>query len=195
MHPAGADWPARKIPLYIDGFTVAELRARLFLSMDHSGSYLKVWRSEFEVRSAMDRTPLVRLDYRADMHTAPLAHWNFHAERGAFSQMLARAHAARPKQVPKPHDLSALHLPVGGERFRPCLEDLMQFLIVDCGIDAKDGWLEAVEFGRERWRRRQLGSAVRDAPREAARVLKDLGYAVTPPNGEPADKPDKLRAW
>lgn len=79
--------------------------------------------------------------------------------------------------------LSALHLPVGGARLRPCLEDFVQFAIDECGIDATDGYMAFLEGGRERWRRRQIATAVRDVPDEAARVLTSLGYTITPPFG------------
>lgn len=95
--------------------------------------------------------------------------------------MLARAHVKDPKLVSKPHDLSTIHLPVGGERFRPCLEDFLQLLIADCGVDAVPGWEGAIESGRETWRRRQLKSVVRDIPNDAVAVLRELGWTCDPP--------------
>lgn len=172
----------RRIPIFVAGEHLADLSVSLFLDMDRTGDYLKTFRSDIAVYSVLDRTPLVRLEYRADMRTDPIAHWQFHAERGAFSHLLARAHAHRPGRVGKPHNLSSLHLPVGGERFRPCLEDVLQFLVLDCGIDCLPGWEAAVTAGREVWRRRQLGAAVRDVPSEAARVLRELGWSVTEPD-------------
>ena len=32
---------------------------------------------------------------------------------------------------------SDLHIPLGGPRYRPCLEDLLEFLIVEFGLDKK----------------------------------------------------------
>jgi hypothetical protein len=66
-----------------------------------------------------------------------------------------------------PHDISALHIPVGGSRFRPCLEDVIQFLIEECLFDSLPRWREAVEEGRASWRRIQARAVVRDFPREA----------------------------
>ena len=95
-----------------------------------------------------------------------------------------------------PHDLSSLHLPVGGERFRPCLEDLLQFVVDECGVDHHQGWRTHLEEGRLLWRRRQLASAVRDIPDEAARVLRDLGWTVSAPSdpGETLVR-DRLFVW
>jgi hypothetical protein len=91
--------------------------------------------------------------------------------------------------------LSSLHIPVGGERYRPCLEDLLHFLVQECGVDRRDDWLAVVERGREKWRRRQLASAVRDAPAYAATVLEELGWAVQPPEKEPEENVKALRRW
>lgn len=78
-----------------------------------------------------------------------------------------------------PGDLSKVHLPVGGERFRPALEDLIEMLIRDCGIDGAPGWEGAVEKGRMRWRIRQLRASVRDQQAEAVDVLRTLGWKVS----------------
>jgi hypothetical protein len=176
---------------------LADFAMTIYLDMDRSGTYLKAVGSALMLMlsSTLDRTPLLRLEYRADMHSDPIAHWQFHAERGAFSHLLTRAHAHRPGRVGKPHDLSSVHLPVGGERFRPCLEDFLQLLVVDCGVDSQEGWETAIKDGRESWRRRQLGSAVRDVPSEAVRVLTELGWSCSPPEGAVAENLVPLRAW
>lgn len=58
------------------------------------------------------------------------------------------------------------------------------------------GWQAAIVEGRERWRRKQIGSVVRDAPGEAVRVLEELGYEVRPPaSGARPDRNDRLRQW
>ena len=46
------------------------------------------------------------------------------------------------------------------------------------GIDTSRAWSKVVKEGRQRWRLIQLAAAVRDCPEEAARVLRDLNYAV-----------------
>jgi hypothetical protein len=91
--------------------------------------------------------------------------------------------------------MSSLHIPVGGARFRPCLEDFIQFLIAECQFDAKPGWQACVEAGRERWRRRQAAVVARDMPEEAARVLRELGYTVESPDPPPDDAQKALRNW
>lgn len=81
---------------------------------------------------------------------------------------------------------------MGGERFRPCLEDVLQFPVVDCGVDHQPGWEAAVAKGREARRRRQLGAVVRDVPSEAARVLRELGWTVQEPPPA-ARRPENLK--
>lgn len=166
------------VSLLVGGESLATLSLSMYLSLDRSGRHLKTVRSDLVVKSTLDRTPLIRLDYRADMTTAPMAHWQIHAERGSFSHLLARAHAQTPSRVDKPHDLSSLHVPVGGERFRPCLEDLLQFLVQECGVDSTEGWRDVVERGRRQWRHRQLAATIRDAQEETADVLRGLGWSV-----------------
>jgi hypothetical protein len=86
--------------------------------------------------------------------------------------------------------LSDLHLPLGGPRMRPCLEDLCTFLIAEFSVDAKRDHLAHLERKRAEWRRLQTGVCVRDAPDVAARVLQDLVYSVSSPphSGGRADR-------
>lgn len=63
--------------------------------------------------------------------------------------------------------MSDLHFPVGGSRFRPCLEDILDMLVRELGVDHQPGWRDALADGRERWRRMQTAAVVRDAPGEA----------------------------
>jgi hypothetical protein len=63
----------------------------------------------------LDRAPSIRPHYPADMTTAAVAHWQIHTERGV-SHLLGRAHAVDPSRVGEPHELSSLHIPVGGPR-------------------------------------------------------------------------------
>jgi len=68
------------------------------------------------------------------------------------------------------------HLPVGGRRFRPSLEDVVEFAIAELNVDAKDGYAQRIEEGRERWRCLQVKAAIRD-------VIRD----------DPATGPDELK--
>jgi hypothetical protein len=177
------------LPLYVHGDELAKLDLSVACQLDSVGRYLAVERSSFGLLAALDRTPVLRIDYRRDMHTAPAAHIQVHAHRGALSHLLSRA------GHPFPHDMSALHIPVGGARFRPCLEDFIQFLIAECRFDSLSRWEACVQAGRERWRRRQAAAVTRDMPEEAARVLRELGYKVESPEPPPEDVQKALYNW
>lgn len=177
------------LPLYVKGQHLASMKVSLACEMDSRGRWLAVEESTFNLLAVLDRTPVLRFHYYRVPRGKPSAHLHVHGHRGALSHLLSQAGHEHP------HDVSSLHIPVGGSRFRPCLEDLIQFLIAECRFDAKDGWQEHVEAGRERWRRRQVATVVRDVPDEAARVLRELGYEVRAPDPEPVPSVKALRTW
>jgi len=193
VHPVGAVASQRAVPLLIDGAQLARLSLIFRQELDHTGRFLKTSEAAFTVYSDLDRQPLFALDYKASMNQAPVSHWNLFSERGALTHLLSRAHALG--RVKHPHRLSSLHFPTGGERFRPSLEDLLQFLIHECGFDAQDGWKEALATSREQWRRLQLRTAVRDLQDDAARVLQENGWSVSPPEEQPAIWSKPYRTW
>lgn len=190
------DVDAVALPLAVGGKVLASLGLSYQLGLDRSGKHLKSVRTDFIIKSILDRTPLFRYEYRSDHHTAPSAHWQVHAERGALSHLLAHAWQRQPRKHAEPHLLSSLHLPVGGERNRPCLEDIIQFLIEECGVDCLPSWDEAVETGRLRWRQRQVKAVVRDSPADAAEQLGEMGYVIAPPlGGDPPGNDDVMKRW
>ena len=182
--------PTSPLRLTIDGDGLATMLPEFRCTWDSARTYLAVEKSTIKLTALVDRAPIFRFEYERDAHSKPAAHIQVHGHRGALSHLLSRARHETP------HSMEALHLPVGGSRFRPCLEDVLQFLIEDFGFDAKPGRRTAVAEGRERWRRYQLRAAVRDAPSDAADTLRLLGYTITdPPNGAPPDSITKLQAW
>lgn len=142
------------------------------------------------LKALLDRTPIVRFDFDRDARRKPSSHIQIHAHRGAMSHVLSQAGHREP------HALESLHFPTGGARFRPCLEDVIEFLATDCGFDTRQGWIDVVADRREWWRRLQTRAVVRDAPSEAVRCLEKLGYTIAPPSsGVPADSMKPLRTW
>lgn len=184
------------MPLTLSGERVATWRLSYQTSMDHTGQFLKTIKSAMVLTSVFEKTPLARLEYDSKMRTAPIAHWQFHGERGAFSHLLARAHSARKYVTDKPHALSSLHFPVGGERFRPGVEDFLEFLVRECGVDREDGWESAIQDGREIWRRFQMRTATRELQVEAAQILTAMNWTVSPPlDYQDDERPTALRQW
>lgn len=169
--------------------------------------YLAVFKSQVAVfpRDAVGTTPLVRYEYEKDMREGlPAAHLQVHGTHKALTETLKKAGRGsakgrrRAKNVAAGHvpELHELHFPLGGHRFRPCLEDILAVLMTEYGVTpagVKAEVLEVLADGREAWRRNQLGASVRDAPDVAVRVLTELGYDVTLRPGEKAPIGNRAR--
>lgn len=143
------------------------------LALDAEGTYITTTSSRLELHLTADlEQPIVRYDYNRDPVLAkndlpyPPAHVHVHGEHGPVDQ-LAEAAAVHRK-------LSDFHWPVGGKRFRPSLEDLVEFLIVEDLADKHDGWQEAIDEHRERWYELQLKAAVRRSPDVARAALREI---------------------
>ncbi|MGW2844272.1 hypothetical protein [Streptomyces sp. NPDC001274] len=128
--------------------------------------------------------PLLRYEYLRSSKEPPGAHLQVHAHRDEMAYLLRLAERGRPKQGMRKNKLprlSEMHLPVGGHRMRPSLEDVLLFLQREFAFDTVDGWKTVIEDHLMNWRVMQLKAAVRDAPDTAARVLRALGYSVIEP--------------
>ena len=194
--------PRTGIPLTVDGLTILRLRGLLRCAWDGTGEHLAVRRSSFSVVTESTAEPLFRYDYDAGSDgKVPAAHLNVHGHRDelVFAMMAAghrlrgraRTAAVRRGRVPR---VSTLHFPLGGHRFRPAFEDVLEMLVREFGLDTRDGWQDAIRAGRERWRGTQLRAAVRDDPGSAAAELGRLGYQVAAPASVPAGRADRLVA-
>lgn len=182
--------PRGLITLVRNAEPVALLRVVYWCVANSDRQFLAIHRSDFEFRSMRDRSPVFRLDYLRDAHRVPTAHWNIHAERGTVSHLLGQTNPDHSGQF------SEIHFPVGGARLRPCLEDFLHLVITEFRIDTHQNAMTVLGDGRERWRRRQVATLVRDAPDEAVRVLTELGYSVTDPaDGAVLPRPESLRRW
>lgn len=196
--------PASGIVLTVGGSHLVTLTAIYWFDWDRAGKFLAVHESSFKVYADPDtrREPLFRYEFtRSGADDIPHAHIHMHGHRDALAYVMTMAgrRTARGKrraQATAHSDWPAmadLHLPVGGDRFRPALEDVLQLLIEELGVDCQDGWRKALADGRQRWRELQTASVVRDSPDIAASVLRRLGYAITPPDaGHPPGQPQRL---
>ncbi|MPZ67289.1 MAG: hypothetical protein GEU83_17890 [Pseudonocardiaceae bacterium] len=179
------------VPLTVSGENLARLKIDIRCCLDSHDEFLAVEKSTYQLIATVDREPIFRFEYERAATSKPRAHTQIHAHRGALSHLLSRARHRTP------HSMESLHVPVGGDRFRPCLEDVIEFLVVECRFDSRERWRAAVEAGRERWRRIQTRTAVRDSPSEAATALRSLGYTVTSPGNtsDPQDDLARIRRW
>lgn len=197
--------PATGIPLSVDGLQILTLKVEYHCSLDGLGKWLAVDEAHVKVYAGSQaaKEPLFRYHYlRHGADDLPAAHVHIHAHRDALSHVLGRTGIrtargkarARADAIPRMADL---HFPVGGHRFRPCFEDVLEMLVTELGVDHPDGAIEALRQGRETWRRSQVRTVVRDAPEEAIVSLVDLGYNVTLDDGKPAPdgNADRLREF
>lgn len=152
---------------------VGMLQLDYALGAERSGNYLAVHFSTFQLRDSRGKKPIVRVEYVRDAHRVPCSHIHVHAESGLFTQLLVATGHDSPAAV------QSVHIPTGGDRFRPCVEDFIEFLISECRIAGREGWRDEVVQGREAWCEMQTAAAVRDRPEVAIGELERLGLTVT----------------
>lgn len=139
------------------------------LAADRDRRYLMVMSSFMGlfVDRELER-PLLHYDYERDKGDGyPEAHLQVCADSAAWDELCAQTRGDR-------RPFERLHLPVGGRRFRPTLEDLVDFLITEQIADARQGAQQAIEEGRQRFAKQQLAAAVRNDPDTAVAVLRRL---------------------
>ncbi len=193
--------PEQGIVLNVDGQPLLRLTAQFFCTWDGLQSFLAIHESKIAVYASSPSAsePLFRYEYlRPAPSDMPAAHIQFHAHRNEFAHVLSRTGSSqrRAKRRTKSNripQISEIHFPVGGHRFRPCLEDVLEMLIHEFGVDCPSTAVESLAQGREAWRRTQVRSAVRDAPDEAVRALREMGYAIAEPAVATASRQDRLR--
>ncbi|WP_409469100.1 hypothetical protein [Streptomyces sp. HC307] len=184
VSPISADEKVLRIPISVNGEPVLSLMARYYCCWDGSSTFLATDQADIHVHYAGISDPLIRFEYVRSSKEPPGAHIQVHAHRDEMAYLLRLADAGRPRQgyrrrkLPR---LSEMHLPVGGHRMRPALEDVLLFLKREFAVDTAEKWRTVIDEHLRNWREIQLMSAVRDAPEAAAEVLRALGYAVQPP--------------
>jgi hypothetical protein len=195
--------PASGIPLSVGGDSILTLKVDYHCCLDGVERWLAVDEALVKVYAGprAEREPLLRYHYRREgADDVAAAHLHVHAHRDAFSHVLGKAGAKtkRGKRRSQSDGIPAiadLHFPLGGHRFRPCLEDVLEFLVIEFGVDHPEGALAALQEGRIEWRRRQTRTVVRDDPDDAVAALRSLGYEVNPPPGsESKVRRDRLAA-
>lgn len=170
------DGGAILFPLEIAGQPVACLRVEYECVWDVQQKYLAIEESRFALLGRVIAEPILRFEYvRDETRPGRAAHVHAHGECTQLGPLLAAA------GVVTKANLQRLHLPVGGKRFRPCLEDVIEFLVDDLKVDAKPGWQGHVAAGRARWNALQLAAAMRKYENESVDVLRRFGYTVIPP--------------
>lgn len=143
------------------------------LELDPEKVHIATVSSRVELHLTDDlRNPIVRYDYNREPVFArnglpyPAAHLHVHGAESAVNQLADAMGVDRR--------LPDFHWPTGGRRFRPTLEDLIEFMIVEELAAPLEGWRAVIGEHRQRWFDLQLGAAVRRNPEIARQALADL---------------------
>ncbi|MEH1129590.1 hypothetical protein [Micromonospora sp. CPCC 206061] len=166
--------PAQDVRMRTVGTCPCWLRIAGHLFLD-SDAYLTVAKSAYVVSAGNPATELFHYDYERDKADYPDAHMQVLAGSAAWDELLIASGK-------KEGSLSKLHLPVGGKRYRPALEDILESLIAEEILDPKPGWERILEETRAEFRRRQLRAAIRRDPDTAVAALRNRGYTVIEPD-------------
>lgn len=157
------------------------LRVKYTVQMARSRKHLRVVTSTIGLwvdvtGGRRKHRPLVRVEYDRYPRAAdrPAAHVHLHANSPEMAWVYGSSGRAAP-------DLHALHFPVGGQQFRPTLEDFLLFLNHEkLYTDFKPGWKRAVLRSLRRWETLQAAATVEKYPETAVGVLEKLGYTIAP---------------
>ncbi len=144
---------------------------------ERDGRFLTVAASTYGLGTAETKSD-IRYDYvRNPSNEYPEAHLHIHGCSEALAGLVESGWADRRS--------SRLHLPVGGRRFRPCLEDIIEFCIVEQLVEPqRENWNDVLDVHRDEFYRKQLESAVRRDPQAAASALRLMGFRVSEPYDE-----------
>ena len=158
------------------------LRVRYLVELARGSGHLRVVTSAIGLwvdvtQGRRKHRPLMRVEYDRCPRAAdrPAAHVHLHAN----SPEMAWVYGSSGRPAP---DLHALHFPVGGQQFRPTLEDFLLFLNREkLYTDFKPNWRRALLRSLRSWEDLQAASTVKKYPEIAVGVLEKLGYAVSLP--------------
>lgn len=139
------------------------------LGLDDADRYLTVVSSYVGIYASDDPDSLLcHMDYeRNKPHGYPEAHLQVEGKSPALtSWRLADGERGR--------ELRDLHFPVGGRRYRPALEDMIEFLIAERLAKPRPGWKPVLDRSRDDFRRRQLRAAIRRDMETATQAVKEF---------------------
>lgn len=150
--------PQRAVPMCLgDEATTAFLHIAYTLALDDQGAYLTVVDSVLAMCTSEDPDSSVfHYDYirtPPEHYPYPPSHVQVKIENPAWNTI--------SEDGARNADFGRLHLPLGPRRFRPTIEDLVEFVIIEKVARAHDGWQEALAEGREDFAKRQLRAAIR----------------------------------
>ena len=162
------------------------------LCANSTGRHIAVEASSFslEYQANSRPVPVVRFEYDRNANSKPVSHFHFHSDSVPLGLMLARAGK---------HEDSAqqqnLHFPMGGHRYRVCLEDIIELVIREFNAESLAGWEARVKEGRRDYRKRQAETIISENTRLASEILEEIGFRVSPPAGYEYPPADDSCEW
>lgn len=194
------------LTMTVGGRELLSCEVEYLCRFDHAGEFLAIHTSTVKVHgsSRPKGEPLFRYEYVYEQAPhLPSAHLHVHAHRDQFTHVMTlAAEGGAPHRQPSKADslkvarMSTVHFPLGGHRFRPSLEDVLQMIHTEFGVDVGPGWENRLDAARLAFRRKQTRAAVRDCPSQAAEVLSSLGYRIQePPSGPAEERANRLLAF
>lgn len=146
-----------------------------------SGEYFAVEESHIRVKIGYGQKtrPILRIDYKRRDNSYISCHAHVVGANSLFDYLTPRIGKNKSKNsnlILQTTDV--LHIPMGGKRFRPTIEDVIELLICQCGVLHTDDALEIIEKSRGEWVFAQTRAAVTDSPEAAIEALESLGYSV-----------------
>lgn len=157
-----------RIPIWLD--------VRMWLDLDgDEAKFLTVNSSVFGISfgEEEDLDEWVHYDFERGKSKYTEAHIQVHGRHD-----LLEAYAA---EVGAKDRLGRYHFPVGGRRLRPCLEDVIEFVVAERLVEPHTGWEAVLDERRKAYRRKQIAALVRKNPGTAIEELERLGYSIQPP--------------
>lgn len=163
----------------VDRFLIVRFDYEVFLNS--KTGLLAVNESTFSViHGRVGKEPLVRWDYiRSPRSNIPCAHVQVHSHRDEWTHALllggkhSRRSRRRLKNALRTPRIADVHFPVGGRRLRPCLEEVLLFVIDEFGVACTPEAREALQRGIREWEEIQVRSVVRNNRAIALQALAE----------------------
>lgn len=165
---------AQPVRLRAAGNVALWLTLHMRTSLDPEG-HLVTQESTYTLSKGFEQVELLHYDYERDKVGYPDAHVQIAGGSADWDEVLVASGRSGG-------GLSKLHLTVGGRRYRPSVEDVIDMLVAERFLDPKPRTTERLDASRSAFQRRQLRAAIRRDPDAAVLELRAAGYGVVEPD-------------
>lgn len=141
------------------------------LTLDNTNQWLTAQKSTYTLQQKAVESAIFTYDYTRGVNEFPEAHLHVYGKAEQLQQALNISDRKRDK----PRDF---HLPVGNRRFRPCVEDIIEFCVLEKLVKPRHDWQNVLNKSRDAYFQRQLKAAVKCYPETAAQALRAAGWNV-----------------